>query len=280
MFSLRPLNDLVEKITVLKQEFVKQYSGNAHIQEILPLLPTTSFEIDAGHLKKLHEFASKNPIYYNQYEEEIASTPCIVYEGDISEYWLNSTKHGSSCQPFYPTWVISAYLVSEIAKDFGYDDLVDIGSGDGRIAFAGKTLGMNAHSIEIDEILVDLQNVIVKQTGQNFNPVRSDALEFDYAQLGLTRPAFFIGALPQMGGDLLATSIIKKIKEIPNLEKNACVVLAGTHTKRRLSNNLKNGGWEGIIKKHNLSVFNVSLLPAVWTFDQKVETPYIFTKFS
>ena len=53
------MNDLVQKITILKQEFVKKYTGNAHIQEILPLNSSDSFQIDSEHLKKLHEFAKK-----------------------------------------------------------------------------------------------------------------------------------------------------------------------------------------------------------------------------
>lgn len=274
------LDDLIQKITILKQEFVKKYTGNAHIQEILPLNSSDSFEIDSEHLTKLHKFAKKNPIYYNHYEEKIYDTSCIVYEGDINEYWLNSIKHGSSCQPFYPTWMISAYLMSNIAKSLGYCDLVDIGSGDGRIAFSGKILGMNAHSIEIDEMLVDLQNVIVTQLNQYFDPICYDALEFDYSQLQLTSPAFFIGGLPQMGGDLLATSIIEKIKGISEFQENTCIVFAGTHVKRQLSNNLDDGGWSDLIDKHNLKVIQSALLPAVWTFDQKVEAPYIFTKFN
>lgn len=274
------MDDLIQKITALKQEFARKYSGSAHIQEILPSDPSDEFEINAEHLKKLHKFATKNPIYFNHYEDKISNTLCTVYEGDINEYWLNSIKHGSSCQPFYPTWMISAYLMSSIAKSLGQCELVDIGSGDGRIAFSGKILGMNAHSIEIDQVLVDLQNVIVNQTDQSFHPVCHDALEFDYAQLQLTHPAFFIGGLPQMGGDLLATSIIDKIKKIPNLQKDACVVFAGTRAKRQLANNLDDGGWSDLIDRHNLKVIRTALLPAVWTFDQKVETPYIFTKFN
>lgn len=274
------LDGLIQKITTLKQEFVRKYTGSAHIQEILPLDSSDSFEINPAHLKKLHEFATKNPIYHNHYEDEISGTPCIVYEGDINEYWLNSIKHGSSCQPFYPTWIISAYLMSSIAKNLGCSDSVDIGSGDGRIAFSGKILGMNAHSVEIDEMLVDLQNIIVSKTNQNFDPTCYDALEFDYSQLELTSPAFFIGGLPQMGGDLLATSIIEKIKRISNLQENVCVVFAGTYSKRQLSSNLGDGGWSDLIDKHNLKVIHTSSLPAVWTFDQKVETPYIFTRFN
>ncbi len=278
--STRLLEDLAQKITALKQEFARTYSGSAHIQEILPLDSTSSFEIDAKHLKQLHEFLAKNPIYLNHYEDEILETSCVVYEGDINQYWLNSIKHGSSCQPFYPTWMISAYLLGSIAKSLGCHDLVDIGSGDGRIAFSGKILGMNSRSIEIDEMLVDLQNAIITQTSQDFHPLCHDALELDYARLQLASPVFFIGGLPQMGGDLLAAGIIEKIKKIPDLQENTCVVFAGTHAKRQLSNSQDDGGWSDLIERHGLKVIQSASLPAVWTFDQKVETPYIFTRFN
>ena len=228
----------------------------------------------------LHDFAQKNPIYFNSFEQKIAGIPCIVYEGDINEYWLNSIKHGSSCQPFYPTWIMSAYVMASIAKKLGYDELVDIGSGDGRIAFCGNFLRLISHSIEIDEVLVKLQDTIGKDTNQNFNPKCGDALEFDYSQLELKHPVFFIGGLPQMGGDVLATNIIDKITSISNLKNNTGLVFAGTHSKRELSGNLPSGGWSTLIEKYNLKVIDTVSLPTVWTFDQTTDTPYIYTKFN
>ncbi len=274
------MKELLEELVLLKQDFVKNYSGSAHIQEFIPSKSSDRFSIDPQHLLALHRFAKKNPIYFNSYEKEILGINCIVYEGDINEYWLNSIKHGSSCQPFYPTWIISAYFMASLAKKLGYTELIDIGSGDGRIAFCGNILGMTSHSIEIDDMLVELQNKICKSTNQNFNPRCEDALEFDYSSLKLEKPAFFIGGLPQMGGDILATSIIEKINSIQNLKENTGIVFAGTHSKRQLSGNLENGGWSNLIEKHNLDVIDTISLPTVWTFDQKVETPYIFTKFN
>ena len=128
--------------------------------------------------------------------------------------------------------------------------------------------------------LIELQKEISKSTNTNFNPMCKDALEFNYAHLGLTFPVFFIGGLPQMGGDLLATSIIDKINKIPNLNNNTGLVFAGTHSTRQLSNNLKNGGWSSLIAKHDLKVIDTVSLPTIWTFDQKIETPYIYTKFN
>ncbi|HIH99392.1 MAG TPA: hypothetical protein HA347_06130 [Nitrosopumilus sp.] len=273
------LDDLVQNLVKIKQDFAKNYAGSAHIQEIIPSQASNSFPIDENHLKQLHTFAEKNPIYFNSFEEIISGISCIVYEGDINDYWLNSIKHGSSCQPFYPTWIMSAYVMALIAKELGYSELVDIGSGDGRIAFCGKILGFNSYSIEIDDVLVGLQDTICTQTNQNFNPKCADALEFDYSKLNLKTPVFFIGGLPQMGGDLLAASIIEKINFITNLKTSTGVVFAGTHTQRQLSGNLSNGGWSALIEKYQLNVIDTVSLPTVWTFDQLVETPYIFTKF-
>ncbi len=274
------MHKAIRELGFLKQEFAKSYSGNAHIQEFIPKSSLESLLLDDVHIQQLHQFAQKNPIYYNYFDDKISSVICTVYEGDINEYWLNSIKHGSSCQPFYPTWIISAYFMSRLAYELGYEELIDIGSGDGRIAYCGKLFGLQTYSIEIDEQLVDLQNTISKSTNQNFNPICDDAIEFDYLKLNLTKPAFFIGGLPQMGGDVLATSIIEKLQSIPNLVKNTGIVFAGTHSKRQLSTNIENGGWSSLIEKYNLKIIDTISLPTVWTFDQKVETPYIYTKFS
>jgi len=273
------MQELVKNLTHIKQIFAKGYDGNSHIQEVIPTKVSEKFPIDMDILNYLHDFALKNPIYHNHYEQEIDGISCTVYEGDINDYWLNSIKHGSSCQPFYPTWVMSAFVMVQMAKRLGYSELVDIGSGDGRIAFCGNILELNSHSIEIDEVLVELQNTICKSTKQNFNPICYDALEFDYSSLCLKKPIFFIGGLAQMGGDVLATSIIDKINSITNLKNDTGIVFAGTDTKRQLSGNLGNGGWSSLIEKHNLKVIDTVSLPTIWTFDQDVETPYIYTEF-
>jgi len=273
------LDKIISNLIKIKQEFAKNYAGSAHIQELIPSLPSNEFPLDENNLKSLHDFADKNPIYFNSFEQEISGVQCTIYEGDINEYWLNSIKHGTSCQPFYPTWIMSAYIMASFAKHLGYAELVDIGSGDGRIAFCGTLLGLVSHSIEIDDVLVELQGKICKLTNQNFNPKCTDALEFDYSQIKLTHPIFFIGGLPQMGGDVLATNIIDRINSISDLKHNTGLVFAGTHSKRQLSGNLANGGWSTLIEKHHLDVTNTVSLPTVWTFDQKIETPYIYTKF-
>ena len=274
------IEEYAKTLCDLKRRFSQTYSGTSHIQEILPLNSTKEFPFPQTDLDLLHAFAQKNPIYTNSYNQELNGVPCVVYEGDINEYWLNSIKHGSSCQPFYPTWILSAYIMALNAKNLGFTELVDIGSGDGRIAYCGKILDMNAHGIEIDDVLVDLQKTVVSATGIDFDPCCADALEFDYSSFGLTSPVFFIGGLPQMGGDMLATSIIEKINSIPNIKKSTCVVFAGSHSKKHLAGNQKSGGWSTLIEKHNLHELKTISLPTVWTLDQDIDTPYLYTKFS
>lgn len=271
---------IAQKLCMLKKEFAKTYDGSSHIQEIIPVNSSEQFQISDSDLNFLHMFAQKNPIYHESYEKKISDVSCIVYEGDINDYWLNSIKHGSSCQPFYPTWILSAYIMAKTAKDLGYKELIDIGSGDGRIAYCGKILNLEAYSIEIDDVLVDLQNKISKSTNIQFNPNCTDALEFDYMSLNISSPSFFIGGLPQMGGDILASHIIEKINSMNQIKKNTCFVFAGSHSKRQLSGNPSIGGWSSLLEKNNLDQITTICLPTVWTFDQDVDTPYIYTKFN
>ena len=83
-------------------------------------------------------------------------------------------------------------------------------SGDGRIAFCAKILGMESYSIEIDSTLVDLQRHLCEIL--DFNPTCSDAGSFDYLKLNLLHPIFFIGSLAQMGGISLASAVLKRIE--------------------------------------------------------------------
>ena len=208
------IDDIAKNLVKLKQDFSETYSGSSHIQEVVPLAKSDSFPIDQDVLDKLHTFAAKNPIYYNSYEEKFSGVDCMVYEGDINKYWLNSISHGASYQPFSPTWILSAYIITSIAKELGYKEVIDVGSGDGRIAYCGKVLGIDSHAIEIDDMLVGLQESICDLTSTNFDPICADAVKFDYPSLQLQNPAFFIGGQAQMGGAILANSIIKTAKNI------------------------------------------------------------------
>ena len=267
------IDELAKNLIHLKKEFAKIYDGKSQIQEVIPVSKSELFPIKQQDLELLHEFATKNPIYYNSYEKTIGKTPCIVYEGDINKYWLNSIQHDSSHAPFSPTWIMSAYVSVLLAKELGYREIIDIGSGDGRIAFCAKVLDLESHSIEIDDMLFDLQKLL---TILDFHPYCSDAITFDYSSLNLTHPIFFIGGLAQMGGIALASGVLEKINSIDNLKKNTGWVFAGTNSQKYQPDPKNEAGWGTLIEKNNLKSIQTISLPTVWAFHELEETPYIF----
>jgi len=271
------IEDTAKNLVKLKQEFRRIYTGSSHIQEVVPLTVSNSFPIHQDALELLHLFATKNPIYYNSYEQKINDIDCMVYEGDINKYWLNSIGHGSSYQPFSPTWIISAYLMTSIAKELNYKQVLDIGSGDGRIAYCAKILGLESHAIEIDDMLVDLQKSICNLTNTGFNPICADAVKFEYGNLNLQKPAFFIGGLAQMGGDVLATSIITNLNS--ELRQKTCMVFAGSYSEKYSFADTSDAGWGKLISDNKLKIIKSVFLPTVWSFDQTFDTSYIFTEF-
>ena len=264
---------LEENLLYLKKEFVKSYDGSSHIQEIIPQNSSDSFDVTKSDLDSLHMFAKNNPIYYNSFIQTVGDLPCVVYEGDINQYWLASIQHGNSRAPFSPTWIVSAYLLVNHAKSLGCSGVVDIGSGDGRIAYCAKSIGLKSHSIEIDEDLFDLQKSICTKL-MNFNPICADASIIDYSSLDLDKPAFFIGGLAQMGGDILADAVIKKTES----KDNTLMVFAGTISPK-YTDDISNAGWSKIIQKYSLQVIKTITLPTVWTFNEIHDTPYLFCKF-
>ena len=65
------IEKLAEELVNLKKEFALNYEGTSQIQEIIPISKSESFPIDQDKLNSLHEFATKNPIYYNSFEKII-----------------------------------------------------------------------------------------------------------------------------------------------------------------------------------------------------------------
>jgi predicted RNA methylase len=170
---------------------------------------------------------------------------------------------------------MSAYVAVLLAKEIGFQEIIDIGSGDGRIAFCAKILNLESYSIEIDDMLVKLQNQLT--TPLDFHPYCSDATTFDYSSLNLSNPVFFIGGLAQMGGIELASGVFEKIKSIPNL-KNIGWVLAGTYSQKYPTDPKNEAGWGTLIDKNNLKSIQTISLPTAWTFHESEETPYIFAQ--
>ena len=206
------MNEILERgVVEIKTEFVRVYDGNSHLHEVIPSSTSELLPIDDKELEGLHNFAKNNPIYSNSFGMNVNGVDCTVYEGDINNYWLDSIKHDTSYAPFYPTWIISAYALADAVKKIGVTETVDIGSGDGRIAYCTQLVGIKSYGIEIDENLVELQKDISSKTNVNFTAHVGDATQMDYQSLGLMHPAFFIGGLPEVG-EILANSVINNVK--------------------------------------------------------------------
>ena len=273
------MNTIPENICALKKDFAKLYNGHKHTQELLPVTKTDFLPINNDHLLSLSKFIENNPIYDNAFEMELCGIKCNIYEGDLNQYWIDSLKHDTSYAPFYPTWLLSAYTLALKAKQLGFTNLIDIGSGDGRIAFCGKILGIDSISIEIDEQLTNLQNNIIQKTGFHFKTINADATQIKFTDMKLDQPIFFIGGVPQ-NGEMLAESIIKNVLTVLELEKVSCFVLTGTLTKEKFLKNKLNYGWETTVKKFHLIETETIILPTYWTMEQPFETPYLFTKYT
>ena len=255
---------------------MKRNKGSSHIHEIIPTLPE-SLSVDKHELEMLHKFAENNSIYSDSYEMDILDTVCKVYHGDVNNYWLDSIKHDTSYAPFYPIWILSAYALALESKNLGAKQIIDIGSGDGRIAYCAKVAGMQSYGIEIDENLVSLENKISSNTGIDFKPIVADATQFDYTSLELYQPIFFISGLPEIG-EMMVNNVISKIIAIPDFKMNPIFVFTGSHVMRKDSRDKSKWGWGQVIDHYNLEVVKTITLPTYWTLDQPVDTPFIFAR--
>jgi hypothetical protein len=272
-------DSLPEAIALLKREFVRSYKiTRSLLTEIVPLYYSKSLPIDDDVLDSLHRFATANPIYFKAHDAEISGIACRIYEGDINDYWLSSKKYDTSYQPFYPTWMLSAFTLALEAKLLGFDQLVDVGSGDGRIAYCASLVGMGSYGIEIDDKLVELQDAVSSSTGIKYNTIRADATRFDYGSLDLSKPIFFISGLPEMG-EMLANSVIRQVLSVEKLKHSAGFNFMGSHVMKSLTRDRTGWGWGSVIASFGLKLIGTITLPTLWTTDQMLDTAYVYTRF-
>lgn len=265
-------------VALLKNEFVRCYkSPRSLLTEIIPLSYSKSLPIGNDVLESLHMFAAANPIYFRSHDASISGIRCRIYEGDINDYWLSSKKHDTSYQPFYPTWMLSAYALALQTKSLGFDQLVDIGAGDGRIAYCSSLLRMGSYGIEIDDNLVQVQDAISSITGINHKAIRADATCFDYGALDLSEPMFFISGLPEMG-EMLANSVIRQVLSIDAVRHTAGFNFMGSHVMKSLTRDKTSWGWGNVIASFDLELIGTITLPTLWTTDQMVDTAYVYTR--
>src|ERR671916_1281730 len=271
-------DSIPEAVSLLKSQFVRAYKNKRSLlSEVIPLTYSESLPIRKDVLQSLHKFVLANSIYVSSHDARFSGSPCRIYEGDINNYWLSSKKHDTSYQPFYPTWMLSAFTLALEAKALGFDQLIDVGSGDGRIAYCSSLLGMESYGIEIDDKLVELQDAISQSTGVNYNVIKADATRFDYGSLGLSKPIFFISGLPEMG-EMLANSVIQKVLSVEKVKHNAGFNFMGSHVMKPLTRDRTSWGWGNIIASFGLKFIDTISLPTLWTTDQMNDTAYVYTR--
>ncbi|HEV3432752.1 MAG TPA: hypothetical protein VG098_02060 [Nitrososphaera sp.] len=267
-----------EAVSHLKSRFMQACKiKRSLLSEVIPLYYSKSLPIGNDILQSLHKFVLANSIYVNSYEAVISDISCRIYEGDINNYWLSSKKYDTSYQPFYPTWMLSAFALALESRSFGFDQLVDVGSGDGRIAYCASLLGMESYGIEIDYDLVALQKAISSSTGVAYHAIRADATRFDYDSLDLSKPIFFISGLPEMG-EMLANSVIQRVLLVDKIKHNAGFNFMGSHVMKPLTRDRTNWGWGNVIASFGLELIRTISLPTLWTTDQVFDTAYVYTR--
>jgi hypothetical protein len=272
-------NDSIsQSIVKLKNEFVISHKASSIIYEVIPLSYSTKLPIGDGILSTLNNFAESNSIYFKSTDVCVSGISCRAYDGDINDYWLSSKKYDTNYQPFYPTWILSAYVLSLEAKRLGFEEVVDIGSGDGRIAYCSKLLGLKSVGIEIDSDLVNLQYKISNLTNIKYRVLNEDATAVEYSSLNLSKPMFFISGLPE-SGEMLASNVLKKVREIIELKHSAGFNFMGSHIMKEYSRDKTKWGWGKIIEDFDLDLIGCLTLPSHWTNDQHVDTAYVYTRY-
>jgi hypothetical protein len=271
---------MFEKILInfleTKRKYIQNFKPANIIAEIIPTEVTDLFPIDKQILAKLHQFVSNNPIYFKRTNILINNINFISYEGDVNDFFLSSKKYDTNYQPFYPTWMLSAFLLCLKAKELGFTEIIDIGAGDGRISYCGSLLNLRSIGIELDSSLSELQNDLCKKTNINFEIVNRDASTFDFAKLNLSKPLFFVSGLPEMGEMFVDNLINTTLKN--NFLSFGVVFLGSINNKRKFVKDDTLYGWGEIIKRNNLKIIKEINLPTHWTNDNNSESKYLITK--
>jgi hypothetical protein len=271
------LDYLAQHLVELKNEYLSELHSHNHIREFIPVANHQNL-FDKGLLEKLHTFFKYNKIYYKQQGLTLSNIPCISYEGDVNQFWVSSKKYETIYQPFLPTWGLSALVMILVAKDLGFENIIDIGSGDGRLIFCGSILGLNSIGVEIDKDLCDLQNKISNSSNVKYEVINGDSNSIDYSQFKLENTIIFISALPD-SGEILSYGILNHLKKYKAKLHNVGITLMGSHAYRRNSRDKSKWGWGKFIDDSGLKILKCISLPSSWTLDEKKETPYVFTLF-
>jgi len=265
----------VKNLVDLKNEYLEEFHSYNPIREFVPV-PNKQNMIDKSHLEKLHTFFKHNSIYYKEQAITLADIPCTSYEGDVNQFWLSSKKYDTNYQPFLPTWGLSALVMCLAVKNLGFQNILDMGSGDGRLLYCGSILGLDSTGVEIDKDLCELQNEISISSNVKYNVIHGDSNSINYSQFNLENTMIFISALPELG-EMIAYGVLNQLKMYRGKLHNVGITLMGSHTYRKYSRDKSMYGWGKFIADFELKVLASLSLPSSWTLDEKKETPYMFT---
>lgn len=268
-------NCLVKNLVNLKNEYLEEFHSYNPIREFVPV-PNKQNMIDKSHLEKLHTFFKLNSIYYKEQAVTLSGIPCTSYEGDVNQFWLSSKKYDTNYQPFLPTWGLSALVMCLVVKNLGFQNILDIGSGDGRLLYCGSILGLDSAGVEIDKDLCELQNEISTCSNVKYSVIHGDSNSIDYSQFNLENTMIFISALPELG-EMIANGVLNQLKMYRGKLHNVGITLMGSHTYRKYSRDKSMYGWGKFIADSELKVLTSLSLPSSWTLDEKKETPYMFS---
>ena len=271
----------------IKDGVAGSYSGTSHLYEAVPSGACGLVGVDGGAAALLDAFVRSNPVYTAQTAAVVHGVRCNVCEGDATGHWLDSLKHDASAAPFYPTWLLSAHVLARAAAALGARTAVDVGSGDGRIAYCCRiAAGMRVRSIEIDDGLAALQRRISGRTGVDMGaPGRGeDAFGADYAGMargGGGRAAFFVGALPQVG-ELLAGAVagaaLDGAEGRGRQEPLFVLAGAGETATGGVGGAANRWGWGPLLDRYGLGIVGVLELPTRWTVESREGTPYVLAE--
>jgi hypothetical protein len=253
----------------------REFNGSPY--EILPLGGLCIDERDYFPISKLYEFIDHNPIFHNYKEISIQNCMCRLLSCEVTNYWLSSKKYDTCYQPFYPTWLISSLIICILVKSLGFTEIVDIGSGDARVPYCGTIVGLRGISVELDTDLVALQERIISSTGVDFEIVSGDACKVKFEGMNLSKPMFLISGLPEQG-EVLAEAVMKNLIHHELLSSDSGFALMGSHEMKQFSRDRRIYGWGSFIAEHKLKLLDSLTLPTMWTNDQPVDTPFVFSK--
>jgi hypothetical protein len=268
---------LASLVTELKKVYTNRSDFKGSPYEILPLDCLCLDIRDDFPISKLNEFAGHNPIFHGYKEINIQNCRCRVFSCEVIDYWLSSKKYDACYQPFYPMWLISSLIICIRVKSLGFNEIVDIGSGDARVPYCAAIVGLRGISVELDANLVGLQQRIISSTGVDFEIVSGDACKAKFEGMNLSKPMFLISGLPEQG-EVLAEAVMNNLIHHEFLSSDSGFALMGSHTMKQFSRDHRLYGWGSFIAEHKLSLLDCITLPTMWTNDQPFDTPFVFSK--